>query len=284
MVYIGCHTHIAGGLENAAIQAHDLGANAFALFTKNQRQWTVPPLTEGQITAFRSIVEQLGFSPKAILPHDSYLINLGSPVEEKLRSAQAAFLEEMRRCDALHLEKLNFHPGSHLNQISVDQCLRLVAQSIDLAIEQVPTVMPVIETTAGQGTNVGSTFQEIRDIIGYSNHPEAIGVCIDTCHIFAAGYDIRTRETYEKTFETFGAVIGFPRLAGMHLNDAKSAFGSHVDRHASIGEGAIGKEPFSWIVQDPRFQDIPLILETPDETKWKEEIALLFSACHADHA
>ena len=280
MVYIGCHTHIAGGLQNAAIQAHELGANAFAMFTKNQRQWKVPPLTEEQVSVFCATVEKLGFSSKAILPHDSYLINLGSPIEEKRRIAVDAFTEEMHRCASLHLDKLNFHPGSHLGKISVDACLHLVADSLDKAMEQVPSVRPVIETTAGQGTNVGSTFQEIRDIIGYSKHPESIGVCIDTCHIFAAGYDIRTREAYEKTFETFETIIGFSRLSGMHLNDAKSSFASHVDRHESLGNGSIGLQPFMWIMQDHRFENVPLILETPAENKWKEEIALLFSYCH----
>jgi len=281
MYYIGPHTHITGGLEQAAVQAQSIGATAFAMFTKNQRQWKAPVLTEQQITLFQETIKKLGFSSASILPHDSYLINLGSPIEEKRMAAIDAFTAEMARCAALGLDKLNLHPGSHLGMLSVDECLHLVADSLDRALEQVPSVCPVIETTSGQGNNVGSRFEEIRDIIGYSKHSQNIGVCIDTCHIFAAGYDIRSREAYEKTFGDFERTIGFSRLKGVHLNDAKSEFGSHVDRHESLGKGNIGLQPLIWIVQDRRFENIPLILETPAEENWKEEVATLLSYCDA---
>jgi deoxyribonuclease-4 len=280
MFYIGSHTSIAGGLENAAIAAHDIGANAFAMFTKNQRQWSVPPLEEEACTLFKKTIADLGFTPNAILPHDSYLINLGNPDEEKRTKATDAFIRELQRCEQLGLDRLNFHPGAHLGLISVPEELRLIARSIDRAVENVEGVTAVIETTAGQGSNVGSRFEEIRDIIAESRHPERIGVCIDTCHIFAGGYELRTKEGFDRTFSSFSSTIGFDRLMGMHLNDAKSEFDSHVDRHASIGDGNIGKEPFTWIMQDKRFSDIPLILETPDPSRWPEEIIFLRNASH----
>ncbi len=276
MKYIGAHVSAAGGVENAPARASEIGAKAFALFTKNQKRWVSPPLTEHSIQTFKKNVAASGIKPNHILPHDSYLINLGNPDPEKRKKSLEAFMDEGRRAEQLGLSLLNFHPGSHLKQISEDDCLKLISEGINSAIQGTDTVTFVIETTAGQGTNVGYTFEQLKKIISMSKYPERIGVCIDTCHIFAAGYDIRTEEAYEKTMETFDRQIGFSFLKGMHLNDAKSGFTSKVDRHSSIGEGNIGLDTFKFIMQDPRLDTIPLILETPDPSKWKEEIALLY--------
>lgn len=278
MYYLGAHTSISGALENAARNAFALEANAFAMFTKNQRQWKAPALSEQAVEDFKLCLRSLGFGPSQVLPHDSYLINLGTPDPIKRANALDAFIQEMERCRQLGLDRLNFHPGAHLNQISIHQCLSNVAHCLDSAIETVPSVMPVIETTSGQGSNVGSTFEEVRDIIGLCKYPDKLGVCIDTCHIFAAGYELRTKEAFLGTFDHFDKVIGFGKLRGMHLNDCKSAFSSHVDRHEGLGRGNIGKEPFTWIMQDRRFENIPLILETPHPELWKEEIAFLRKA------
>lgn len=275
MHYFGAHVSIGGGLFRAPENARAIGATAFAMFTKNQRQWKASPLKEEEIADFAKAMQECGYTKDRVLPHDGYLINLGNPDEAKRENALSSFIGEMERCAALGLDKLNFHPGAHLKLLPVDADLRLIASCLDRAVEQVPGVMPVIETTAGQGSNVGDRFEEIRDLIGYSAHPDSLGVCIDTCHVFAAGYDLRSLDAWNKTFEDFGKIIGFGKLKGMHLNDAKSAFGSHVDRHAPLGEGSIGKECFSRIAKDPRFENIPLILETPVEEKWPEEIAWL---------
>ncbi len=277
MHYFGAHTSIAGGLKQAAVRAHELGANAFALFTKNQNRWFSPPLKEEEILLFKETTQSLGFQKEQILPHDSYLINLGNPDEEKRKKSIDSFSDELERVRQLGLGKLNFHPGSHLKEISIEEELTLIARSLDLAMERVAIVHPVLETTAGQGSNVGWRFEEIRDIIAQSSYPERLGVCIDTCHSHAAGYEMRTEEGYGRMMEEFGKIIGFSKLEGMHLNDAKSGFASHVDRHAPLGKGTIGLSLFSMIAKDERTAGIPLILETPDETLWKEEIAWLKS-------
>jgi deoxyribonuclease-4 len=212
-----------------------------------------------------------------VLPHDSYLINLGNPEADKRKKSLDAFIREMQRVEALGLDRLNFHPGAHLNRIVPDECMKLIAEGIDTAIEETDHVYAVIETTAGQGSALGKTFEEIARIIELSSHQDRIGVCIDTCHIFAAGYDIRTPENYEKTMDDFARIIGFDLLMGVHLNDAKSDFDSRVDRHHQIGKGNIGIEGFSQLMNDNRFDEIPIILETNDPSLWKEEIALLYS-------
>ncbi len=275
MKYIGAHVSASGGVEFAPINAHEIGANAFALFTKNQRQWVSKPLTEESISLFKENCEKYVFQPEYILPHDSYLINLGHPEEEGLQKSRAAFLDEMQRCEQLGLKLLNFHPGSSLNKVSVEDCLSLIAESINLALEKTKGVTAVIENTAGQGSNLGSEFWQLKYIIDRVNDKNRVGVCLDTCHTYTAGYDIVNE--YDKVFDEFDKEVGFNYLRGMHLNDSKKALGTHVDRHDSIGKGLIGKAFFERLMQDSRFDNIPLILETPDESKWKEEIAWLRS-------
>jgi len=275
MKFIGAHVSASGGLFNAAIRAHELGATAFALFTKNQRQWNAAPLTEEVITQFKQACERYQFLPEQILPHDSYLINLGHPEQEALDKSRVAFIDEMSRCQQLGLTLLNFHPGSHLKKIPVEDCLKRIAESINIALEQTEGVTAVIENTAGQGSNLGFRFEHLAAIIDGVEDKSRVGVCIDTCHAFAAGYDLRTEADCEQTFGDFDRVVGFKYLRGMHLNDAKSEFASRVDRHHSLGSGNIGLTPFQWIMRDARFDGIPLILETVDPDIWAEEIAWL---------
>ena len=275
MKYIGAHVSAAGGVENAPANAHGIGATGFALFTKNQRQWVAAPLTAAQIDAFRTACDQYGYTPAQILPHDSYLINLGHPEREALEKSRAAFLDEMQRCEALGLDRLNFHPGSHLQKISPERSLDLIAESINIALDKTRGVTAVIENTAGQGSNLGFAFEHLAYLIERVEDKSRVGVCIDTCHAFAAGYDLRTREACDATFAELERVVGFGYLKGMHLNDAMKILGSRVDRHTPLGEGMIGMECFRYIMQDARFDGIPLILETPDEARWSEEIAKL---------
>ena len=275
MKYIGAHVSASGGVEFAPVNAHGIGANAFALFTKNQRQWVSKPLTDESIHLFKENCRQYGFQPEFILPHDSYLINLGHPEEEALEKSRAAFVDEMQRCEELGLKLLNFHPGSHLNKISVENCLDRIAESINLALEKTTGVTAVIENTAGQGSNLGNEFWQLKYIIERVNDQSRIGVCLDTCHTFTSGYDFLT--DYARVFDEFEQVVGFQYLKGMHLNDSKKELGSRVDRHDSIGKGLIGSEFFEKLMKDPRFNEMPLILETPDDTQWAKEIAWLRS-------
>lgn len=275
MKFVGAHVSASGGVDQAVIRAHELEATAFALFTKNQRQWKAAPLPADVIDKFKRACAQYGFGPGQILPHDSYLINLGHPVEDALEKSREAFLDEMQRCEQLGLTLLNFHPGSHLMQIDEDKCLARIAESINMVLDQTQGVTAVIENTAGQGSNLGFKFEHLAAIIDGVEDKSRVGVCIDTCHTFAAGYDLRTEEDCEKTFQELGSVVGFNYLRGMHLNDAKSEFGSRVDRHHSLGEGNIGKTVFSYIMRDARFDNIPLILETVNPDIWAEEIAWL---------
>ncbi|HON71474.1 deoxyribonuclease IV [Tenuifilum sp.] len=281
MKFIGAHVSAAGGVENAPVNAHSIGATAFALFTKNQRQWEAPPLTQKSIDAFKANCEKYGYTPSQILPHDSYLINLGNPDRDALEKSRNAFLDEMVRCQQLGLDRLNFHPGSHLNKISEEESLLLIADSINMALERTQGVTAVIENTSGQGSNLGYTFDQIRYIIDHVNDQSRVGVCIDTCHAFTAGYDISTPEAFAKTFSHFDRVIGFKFLKGIHLNDTKKGLGSRVDRHENIGDGLLGIEPFRLIMTDPRFNGIPIILETPDESRWAEEIKMLMKFANA---
>jgi deoxyribonuclease-4 len=264
-------------VENAPLNAHEIGAKAFALFTKNQRQWQVAPLSGKSISLFKERCAEYGFLPKHILPHDSYLINLGHPDEDGLQKSRNAFLDEVQRCEQLGLDRLNFHPGSHLGKIPIDACLRRIAESINRTLEQTSGVCAVIENTAGQGTNLGHTFEQLAYIINNVEDKTRVGVCIDTAHTFAAGYDIRTKDSFAETFRKFDEIIGFNYLKGMHINDSKKELGTKVDRHDSIGKGVIGYETFNLIIKDSRFNDIPLILETPDESLWPEEIKYLYS-------
>ncbi len=275
MKYIGAHVSASGGVEQAVTRAVEIGANAFALFTKNQRQWRAAPLSGETIDNFKAACEQHHFTPGQILPHDSYLINLGHPVDDALEKSRDAFIDEMARCQQLGLSLLNFHPGSHLKQISEEACLARIAESINIALSKTQGVTAVIENTAGQGSNLGFRFEHLAAIIDGVEDKSRVGVCIDTCHAFAAGYDLRTEADCEKTFAEFERIVGFQYLRGMHLNDAKSAFASRVDRHNSLGEGNIGHTPFCWLMRDKRFDGIPLILETINPDIWAEEIAWL---------
>ena len=275
MKFFGAHVSASGGVENAPRNASAIGATAFALFTKNQRQWRSAPLSATSIEAFRRELAAAAIDPRHVLPHDSYLINLGHPEEEGLERSREAFLDEMQRCEQLGLDRLNFHPGSHLKKISVEECLDRVAESINIALRATKGVTAVIENTAGQGSNVGFAFWQLRRIIDGVEDRSRVGVCLDTCHSFAAGYDLSSELACERTFEEFDREVGFEYLRGMHLNDALRPLGSRIDRHTPLGEGQIGWDCFRFIARDSRFDDLPLILETPDESRWAEEIEIL---------
>jgi len=277
MKYIGAHVSAQGGVENAPVNAAAIGAKAFALFTKNQKQWVSNPLTKASIKLFRTNCERLDFKPFQILPHDSYLINLGHPESEALNKSRDAFLDEMQRCEQLGLDRLNFHPGSHLKEISEEDCLKRIAESINITLDKTSGVTAVIENTAGQGTNMGHTFEQLAYIIEFVEDKSRVGVCIDTCHAFTAGYDLKSEEGIKETFRKFSELVGFEYLKGMHLNDSKKERATRVDRHDNIGSGFLGEEPFRMIMKDPRFENIPLILETPEESLWQEEIRRLYS-------
>jgi len=277
MKKIGAHVSISGGVENAPINAYDIGATAFAMFTKNQRRWVAKPLTTKSIDKFKENCAKFAYSSTDILVHDGYLINLGNPDKEKLAKSQLAFLDEMQRCELLGLSLLNFHPGSHLKQVSETECIRTIAESINLTLDKTAGVVAVIENTAGQGTNLGYSFEQLAEIISLVEDKSRVGICYDTCHGFAAGYDIRSEDVFKETFAKFEDVIGFKYLKGMHINDAKSTFQSRVDRHHSLGVGNIGLDAFKFIMADSRFDDIPLILETVDSSIWSQEIAMLKS-------
>ena len=277
MKYVGAHISASGGVENAPINADVIGAKAFAFFTRNQRQWVSKPYDDKNIELFISRREELGFSPNHILPHASYLINLGHPEAEALEKSRNAFLDEMSRCEQLGLNRFNFHPGSHLNQIDIDSCLDRIAESINITLDKTNGVAAVLENTAGQGTNLGHTFEQLAHIIDKVEDKSRVGVCIDTAHALAAGFEIRTREGFDETFESFENIVGFKYLKGMHINDSKKEVGTRVDRHDSLGKGVMNMDLFAFIMNDSRFDDMPLILETPDTEIWAEEIKLLYA-------
>ncbi|NLX80875.1 MAG: deoxyribonuclease IV [Proteiniphilum sp.] len=277
MKYIGAHISASGGVENAPLNAKEIGAKAFAFFTRNQRQWVSKPYETKSIDLFKSRCDELGFLPDNILPHGSYLINLGHPEEEALQKSRAAFLDEMLRCEQLGLNRYNFHPGSHLHVMDVDACLDRIAESINFALDKTKGVTAVIENTAGQGTNLGHTFEQIAHIIDKVEDKSRVGVCIDTAHALAAGYEIRTREGFDETFDNFNKIVGIEYLKGMHINDSKKEVGTRVDRHDSLGKGVMSMDLFYFIMNDSRFDNMPLILETPDTDIWAEEIKMLYS-------
>lgn len=292
MKFVGAHVSASGGVQNAPLNAMKIGAKAFALFTKNQRQWSAKPLTILEIDEFKINLATSGISPKHVLPHDSYLINLGNPEADKREQSLDAFIDELKRCEQLGLEMLNFHPGSHLEKFSKKEkedigyitkiensCLDVIADSMNRAIDKTKNsgVKLIIENTAGQGSNLGYKFEHLVYIIERIKDKSRVGVCLDTCHTFTAGYDLRTKETYEKTMREFEDIVGFKYLSGMHLNDSKPPLGARVDRHHSLGLGELGWETFRLIMNDNRMDNIPLILETIDETIWEKEIKDLYS-------
>lgn len=277
MKRVGAHVSAGGGVENAPLNAKAIGAKAFALFTKNQRQWKAKPLTVDNIEKFRQNCEDAGYLPEHVLPHDSYLINLGHPEKEGLEKSRDAFLDEMQRCEQLGLKLLNFHPGSHLKKIEEDACLKRIAESINIALDKTKGVSAIIENTAGQGTNTGFRFEHLAAIIDNVDDKKRVGVCLDTCHTFTAGYDLRTKKAFKATMDEFEKLVGFKYLSAMHLNDSKPDLGARVDRHQSIGKGKLGVDPFRFIMNDKRFDEIPMVLETIDDTIWAEEIKLLYS-------
>ncbi|MBU0632011.1 deoxyribonuclease IV [bacterium] len=277
MKYVGAHTSATGGVYNAISNAQSIGAKAFALFTKNQRRWDAKPLDTETIDKFKKMLDESGILARHVLPHDSYLINLGHPEEEKRQKSMEAFLDEVQRCELLGLDRLNFHPGSHLKEIDEDECLDRIAEAMNITLDKTSGISLVLENTAGQGSNLGWKFEHLAHIIDKVEDKSRVGVCIDTCHMFTAGYDIRTREAYDVTMAQFENIVGFKYLKGMHINDSKPELGSHVDRHDSIGKGKIGIDAFRFIMNDERMDDIPLILETIDETIWAQEIKLLYS-------
>ena len=277
MKLVGAHVSVEGGVSNAPLNAQAIGARSFALFTRNPSRWVSKAISDAEAEAFKRNCRECGYTPDMILPHDSYLINLGSPDADKLAKSREAFLDEMRRCEQLGLTMLNFHPGSHMRAISEDECLDLIAESLNIILAETSGVKAVIENTAGQGSNLGYTFAQIGRIISGVGDKSRVGVCVDTCHAHASGYDMTTREAYDRTWEEFDREIGFKYLSGMHINDTAKALGSKVDRHAPIGQGVLGEEFWRMLMQDPRMDGIPLILETTDMSLWPEEIRYLNS-------
>lgn len=277
MKYIGAHVSVAGGVSSAPEKAHLIGAKAFALFTGSSNRWKSKALTKDEISKFKTKCLEFGYTSDFILAHDNFLINLGSPDETKLAMSRESFLDEVKRCEQLGLTLLNFHPGSHLNELSEEKSLDRIAESINITLDKTKGVTAVLENTAGQGSNLGYAFEHLRHIIDKVEDKSRVGVCIDTCHAYSAGYDLNTPEGYDDTWQTFDEIIGFNYLKGMHINDDKRELGSRIDRHESIGKGTLGEEFFIRLMNDPRFDNIPLILETPDDTIWAEEISWLYS-------
>lgn len=277
MKYIGAHVSISGGISNAPLEAAAIGAKAFALFTGSSSRWVSKEIPDTEIELFKSNCKANGYKPEVILPHDNFLINLGSPDSQKLHLSRKSFLDEMHRCEQLGLTMLNFHPGSHLNIIEPNDCLKRIAESINLTLDKTTGVCAVLENVAGQGTNLGHSFEQLAYIINLIDDKTRIGVCIDTCHAFSAGFNLSNYEGYNKTWNDFDSIIGRNYLKALHLNDSKKPFNSRIDRHESIGQGTLGKDFFKRLINDARFDNIPIILETPDETRWPEEIKWLYS-------
>ena len=275
MYYIGPHVSIGGGVANAPKNAKALGATGFGMFVKNQRQWTAAPYAPADIEAFKQQMASDGYTAAQVMPHAGYLINLANPDEEAHAKSMGSLMDELRRCMSLGLDKLNFHPGSHLRKLTPQEACARVAQSMNTALAQTQGVTLVIENTAGSGGNLGAPFEELRAIIDGVDDKSRVGVCLDTMHTFAAGFDIRTRDGFLATMEHFDRTVGFTYLRGLHINDSKVALNSHVDRHESLGQGLLGIEVFRCLMADARFENMPLVLETPDETLWEREIQQL---------
>lgn len=274
-IWIGAHTSAAGGAHNALYEGQQIGATTIQLFTSNQKQWHGRQISNEAVDLWKQALDETGI--EKVMSHDSYLINLGSPDAALLEKSRKALKEELERCHQLNISYLNFHPGA-ATKGSVEECLDKIAESL-IAMEKLihhGHTKLLLETTAGQGTSVGHQFEQISYIIKKLHHKIPIGVCIDTCHIFAAGYDIRTKEGWEKTLKEFDDIIGLKYLSAFHVNDSQKDLGSRVDRHASLGEGKIGIESFQYLMTSPKTCDLPKYLETPEGPPvWKKEIALL---------
>lgn len=275
---IGAHTSAAGGVQNALLEGKSIGATTIQLFTSNQRQWQSRSLSQETIDAWKEALVKTGL--KEVMSHDSYLINLGAPDPEVLVKSRHAFREEIIRCLQLGLSYMNFHPGSALTQ-SREACLDRIVESLlevqDLFTGKEPLRL-LLETTAGQGSTVGSSFEELAYVLDRVQKKVPVGVCIDTCHIFVAGYDIRTKEAFSRTIDQFDEIVGLKNLYAFHLNDSQKDLGSRVDRHADLGKGTIGIECFKCLMQDARLAHMPKYLETPGGLEvWEKEIALLRS-------
>jgi deoxyribonuclease IV len=275
MKYIGPHVSTSGGVQNAPRNAFEFGATGFGMFTKNQRQWSAPPYDEPTVTAFKKNLADRGFCASQVLPHDTYLINLGNPNPAAFKKSYEAFVDELRRCRQLGLSMLNIHPGSHLRLISEEACMERIAGAINRAHEETGGVTVVLENTAGQGSNIGYSFEQLAFMISRISDKSRIGFCFDTCHAFAAGYDLRTKKAYDATMRRLGDIVGFDYLSAVHVNDAKADLGSRLDRHQSIGKGTLGTDAFKMLMADDRFDGIPFVLETIDESLWPQEVALL---------
>ncbi len=279
MKRIGAHVSAAGGVENAPLNALEIGADAFALFVKNQRQWSAKALEAESINKFDENLKLANIKKEHVLPHNSYLINLGHPDAEKRKKSINAFMDEIQRVNLLGLKMINFHPGSHLREISENECLENISNSINFIIVNTSDVKLVIENTAGQGSNLGYKLEHLAYLIDKTQNKQRVGVCIDTCHFFAGGYDLRSKESYKKTMSEFDKLVGYKYLSGMHLNDSKNSLGVKKDRHESIGKGTIGFEAFENIMRDENIDEIPLILETINPEIWADEIKLLRQMC-----
>lgn len=274
MKYIGAHISISGGVENAPLNAKAIRAKAFGMFTKNQRQWYAKSLTKENILLFKKNCKECGYKPEQILPHSSYLINLGHPEKDGIEKSRKSFIDEIKRCEALGLLYLNFHPGSHLRKISEKECIKRIAESINIAIDETKKVVCIIENTAGQGSNIGYKFEQLAQIIEFVKNKKRVGICLDTCHTFVSGYNLKNDTN--AVFDEFEKIVGFEYLKCMHLNDSKKKLGSKIDRHENIGKGEMGENVFKYIMNDKRFDDMPLILETPNSEIWSDEIKFLY--------
>lgn len=273
--YIGAHVSIAEGIEKSVLRAYKLKATAFSCFLGNPLRWNNPPFTVDAIHNFRNFCNKYNYSASQILPHSSYLINLGHPNKLMRKKSCFAFIQEIHRCSELGLKMINIHPGSHLYKITEKKCLENIIDSINFVLNQTRGIIVVLENTAGQGSNVGYCFEHLAFIIRHVKDKLRIGICLDTCHLFVAGYQLNDMDDFLYTFKKFNNLIGFQYLFGIHLNDSKGKFNSRLDRHHNLGCGEIKKYVFSKIVQSIEFKDIPLILETKKKSLWKKEISWL---------
>jgi deoxyribonuclease IV len=272
---LGAHVSVAGGLARAPARGRSIGADVIQIFTRNQVQWRARGVGRAEAQEFRAAMARSGLT--LAVSHGSYLVNLASPDRETLQRSRRAFVGELQRCAALDIPYVVFHPGAHMGA-GTEAGIRRIVKSLDQALERTrdSDVMPLLEVTAGQGSSIGHRFEEIAEILSRVRRPERLGVCLDTCHLLAAGYDLASPRGYERTLEELAGRIGLPRVRFIHLNDARARLGSRLDRHAPIGQGHLGRQTFRRLLRDPRLREVPMALETPGpEPTWRREIALL---------